>query len=386
MRFRFPVALSMAAIAVAGCATFSHDNDCDVAGISSVPRELQKTTHPVYRVAAPDILLIEAVHNIRPAGDKLRTGDSIRIRLANPEPLSPAVPGATPLEEQARVSHEIENKFLGQLYLVQSDGSVNLGPVYGKVRVEGLSVEQAQEAIRNHLMSYAKDAKGKPVGIKDPQVSVTLPNVTGKQVITGQHLVRPDGSVALGVYGSVQVAGMTIAEVKTAIENHLARFIHEPEVSVDVGAYNSKVYYVITDGGGFGETVIRLPCTGNETVLDAIANIQGLSQVSSKKIWVARPSPAGSQVAQVFDVNWNEITREGITTTNYQLLPGDRIYIAADHMIALDNFLSKVISPFERIAGFILLGHGTVRSLQFGHLRGGQGGAGGGFGGGVGGF
>jgi hypothetical protein len=68
-------------------------------------------------------------------------------------------------------------------------------------------------------------------------------------------------------------------------------------------------------------------------------------------------------------VDWEAITRGGITTTNYQLFPGDRIYIKADGIIRMDNAISKVIAPFERMMGFTILGHGLVRTLQFGHIR-----------------
>jgi protein involved in polysaccharide export with SLBB domain len=193
-----------------------------------------------------------------------------------------------------------------------------------------------------------------------------MPDVAGKQVISGEHLVRPDGRISLGVYGSVYVAGMTLDEVKQATEAHLSKYIYRPEVYADVLAYNSKVYYVITDGGGFGEQVERLPYTGNETVLDAISQIDGLSQVSSKKIWVARPGPADMDCAQTMPVDWCAVTRDAATATNYQILPGDRIYIKADDLIAFDNVVMKVVTPFERIFGFILLGNGTVRQLQQG--------------------
>lgn len=368
------VIASAVSLMAAGCTTMTSLNEQPeaIAG-SGIPRELQKTSLPVYRVAPPDILIIEAVQNIRPANDLLRAGDTLNIQLANPEPLTPAPKDATSAEQQYYTAKEVQTKFIDGPYRIQSDGTVNLGPVYGKVHVEGLTVDQAREAVRFHLTRYIKTKDGKFAGIKDPQVSVTMPNIAGKQVIAGEHLVRPDGTVALGTYGSVYVAGLTLSEVKAAVERHLSTQVNKPEVSVDVGAYNSQVYYVVTDGGGYGETVVRLPCTGNETVLDAIANIQGLSQVSSKRIWVSRPAPAGAQCAQVMDVNWREITREGITDTNYQVLPGDRIYISADHMIAMDNWVAKVISPFERIFGFILLGNGTVRQLQRGSSAGGAG-------------
>lgn len=372
--------LATAALAC-GCASPAVENRVAAIAASDVPRELDKVSHPVYRVAPPDILLIEAVRNIRRPQSRLEAGDVLTIRLGNPEPLIPVPPDANPLEQQFRLTAEAQSKIVDGDYRVQADGAVDLGPVYGKVPVEGLTVDEARRAIEEHLKRYTQDEKGRPAGIAHPQVSVSLADIAGKQAVAGEHLVRPDGSVSLGIYGSVYVAGMTLAEVKAAIEAHLAQFMNDPEVNVDVLAYNSQVYYVITDGGGFGEQVIRLPCTGNETVLDAISQIEGLSQVSSKKIWVARPSPPGMQCAQVLDVHWSEITKEGLTTTNYQLLPGDRIYIQADHMISFDNFVAKVVSPFERIAGFILLGHGTVRALQFGHQRGGGFGGFGGFGG-----
>jgi len=44
------------------------------------------------------------------------------------------------------------------------------------------------------------------------------------------------------------------------------------------------------------------------------------------------------------------------TCTNYQVLPGDRIFIAQDHMIAIDSFVNKMLNPFERIFGTTLLG------------------------------
>jgi protein involved in polysaccharide export with SLBB domain len=255
---------------------------------------------------------------------------------------------------------------------------VHLGPVYGSVKVEGLTVDEAEKAVETHLKGYSRDENGQPVGLKNPQVSVELPDVAGRQQISGEHLVRPDGTVSLGVFGGVYVAGMTLAEVKQAIEVHLSEHIHDPEVSVDVLAYNSKTYYVITDGGGFGEQVVRLPCTGNETVLDAISQIDGLSEVSSKTIWLARPAPSGVGCAQIMDVHWRDIAAEGITTTNYQILPGDRIYIKADKLITTDNFISKVIAPAERIMGFILLGSGVQSTLRFIHINN----RGGGFGGG----
>ena len=57
-------------------------------------------------------------------------------------------------------------------------------------------------------------------------------------------------------------------------------------------AYNSKVYYVITEGAGAGDLVARLPITGNETVLDAISQINGLSRSRARTSGSRGPRPA----------------------------------------------------------------------------------------------
>ena len=178
-------------------------------------------------------------------------------------------------------------------------------------------------------------------------------------------MVGPDGTVNLGVYGSVYVTGLTIDQARTTIEQHLAKHLELPSIAIDILSYNSKVYYVITEGAGFGDTVVRVPVTGNETVLDAVATIGGISRVSNrKKIWIARPAPATGGCDQVLVVDWEGITKGASTATNYQLLPGDRLFIAEDRLIAMDSAVSKMTAPFERMFGFTLLGAQTIQVLQ----------------------
>jgi hypothetical protein len=45
-------------------------------------------------------------------------------------------------------------------------------------------------------------------------------------------------------------------------------------------------------------------------------------------------------------------------------MPGDRLYVAVDPFIEADGFLAKVIAPFERVFGIILLGNSTLRSFR----------------------
>jgi polysaccharide biosynthesis/export protein len=351
---RISLALGICAAVAAGCTSpIKHDFDPFAHAASyDVPRELQKATLPAYRVEPPDILLIEVAHNVRSPYEPIKPGDDLTIRADLPgENAQQSAQNTANLGVIGLTDYHLINGF----YRVQADGSVDLGPIYGSVKVAGMIPDYARQVIASTLRTSS--------GIADVKASVSYADTSGRQVVAGEHLVRPDGQISLGIYGNLRVAGMTLDQIADLVTTHLRKYLNDPDVRVDVLGYNSKVFYVVTDGGGNGERVDRIPFTGNETVLDAVAQIQGLSDISSKRVWVARPSPPGCAGSQVMMVDWRGITQDGLTATNYQVLPGDRIYIKADDMIALDNWLVKVTTPVERVFGGILLGAGTYNRV-----------------------
>ena len=311
-----------------------------------LPRELSKVVLPSYRIEPPDILLIEGLNLVPKPPYKIRAMDVLHVSASG-----------------TIMEYPIEGQFA-----TEPSGSINLGIPYGQVKVIGLTTDKARAAILKHLSQT----------LTAPDVQVKLLESAGLQPIAGEHLVAPDGTVNLGSYGLISVVGMTIPNAKKAIEKHLQSQLHKPEVSVDVWAYNSKVYYVVTEGAGLGDSISRHPITGNETVLDAIAGVNGIPQVSSKRIWIARPTPNCKEV-QILPIDYQAITAQGQTATNYQILPGDRVFVAEDKLIAFDSQLGKFLAPFERIAGFSMLSVGAMSRFSGKVLR--QQGGLGGFGG-----
>lgn len=302
---------------------------------SPVPRELEKVTLPRYVIEPPDILLVEGVKLVPKSPHRIETFDVLLIRVIGAFPEQP-----------------IDNS-----YNVDADGTVNLGPTYGRIAVVGQTIEEAEDEIRAQLSKV----------LTDVDVSVSLLASAGAQAITGQHLVAMDSRVNLGTYGSVYVAGMTLEQARAAIELKLTERLDDPEVFVDVLAYNSKVYYIITQGAGLGDDVTRQPITGNETVIDAVAALGGISQVSSTRMWIARPAPNGVGCEQILPIEWNDIAQGASTATNYQLMPGDRLFIAQDRLTNFNTVVNKILNPFERMFGFISLGTSMAnRIVRFG--------------------
>src|SRR6185369_14477460 len=121
--------------------------------------------------------------------------------------------------------------------------------------------------------------------------------------------------------------------------------------------------YVVLDGAGAGQTVVRLPITGNETVMDAISQVNGLTAVSSQdRIWISRPAPEGN-CHQILPVDWKSVVECADTATNYQVLPGDRVFVAAYPITAFDIRMARLLAPVERMFGIVLLGTSTARAF-----------------------
>lgn len=321
------LAVVVAVVAAEGCAHHKK-------GVPSLdlPRELVKVQQPAYVIEPPDLLQIDLLAAVPKPPYKIRPLDVLGVIV--PEALPDAPIAGT--------------------FTVDPSGTVYLGTQYGSVQVAGMSIEEAREATAKHLGGI----------LRKPNVSLSLYQTRASQQIRGQHLVKADGTVGLGIYGSVTVVGMTLQEAKAAIEQHLKEYFLDPEVSIEVVGYNSKIYYLVYDYGGSGQTVMRMPLTGNETVLDGIGQAQGLPTVAdAQNIWISRPRPDNCP-PQVLPVDWKAITECGDTRTNYQLLPGDRVVVKAYHLVETDTKLARILSPIERILGVVLLGSATQNSIR----------------------
>jgi polysaccharide export outer membrane protein len=316
-------------VTTGGCALLDHDP------VPQVPHELAKVSLPPYVIESPDILTINALRLVPKPPYKIEPLDSIGIRVTETIPEQP----------------------IQGLYPVEPTGKVNLGFNYGSVFVQGMTIEEAKVAIDKHLRKSLKPGY---------QVSVTIGETRAMLLIRGQHLVQTDGTVNLGVYGAVYVDNMTIPQAKEVIEKHLSQFLVDPEIALTVTGYNSKVFYLVNDGGGVaGEQITRLPMTGKTTVLDALGQVGGLPvHVEKHKMYLVRPAPSGSCQSLVLPVDYKGIVCRGETDTNYQILPGDRLYVKAAPLLSLDAYESRILAPIDRFLGTVLLVNGVISSYQ----------------------
>jgi protein involved in polysaccharide export with SLBB domain len=209
-----------------------------------------------------------------------------------------------------------------------------------------------------------EETRARPAYVVEPPdlIIVEVIEALPGRPISGERLVRPDGSISLGFYGDIPVAGLTIPEIKEKIVLHLRKFIAdetlglveidyetgEPQIDpkikeippretdrvfVDVTSYNSAASYVE------GDVLLpgRIPYTGGDTVLDLIHHAGGLLPIADRvKIRLVRSFPKGSPT-QILPVDYEELTMGTDSSTNYAILPNDRLVVPHDPSYKLDK-------------------------------------------------
>jgi len=172
-----------------------------------------------------------------------------------------------------------------------------------------------------------------------------------------EHLVTMDGKVNLGNLGSVYVAGMTEEEARKAVEKKLSKTLKRPRVELTVKSYNSKVMYLILQGGRRGDDVIRTPLPHP---LSAEMNVGALLNgatypnpidFAAARIELARPAPGGVGAELVLPVTWDPASGQPTAETNHPLLPGDRVFVSTPSEISSENYRRPPALPPTPVAG-----------------------------------
>jgi len=144
-------------------------------------------------------------------------------------------------------------------YLVEPDGNVAIGPHYGRAKVDGLTLEQAEGKITQQLKKT----------LWDPSVQVTLAGrltqwrraeftklpftispgnvlqmrvlgVPPEQPLDNDYLVEAGGTLPLGpAYGRVKVSGLGLEAAEKAVQEKLKEVLREPQVQISLPVINS---------------------------------------------------------------------------------------------------------------------------------------------------
>lgn len=187
-----------------------------------------------------------------------------------------------------------------------------------------------------------------PHRVEAGDILVIEPNDFNSPIrLQSDQTVPQDGVIELGEYGRIAVTGLSTEEIQDLVQQRIAS--HETQrskVRVGLAAHREGGSSPNEDPVNYGITVRLVnkengqyyvmgevnapgsyPLVGAETVLDAVIAAGGLSdRANEHKIILTRPRLDG-QPRQILPVCYKQILQLGDVSTNYQLQPGDRVYV-----------------------------------------------------------
>ncbi|WP_444313237.1 polysaccharide biosynthesis/export family protein [Megasphaera sp.] len=150
-------------------------------------------------------------------------------------------------------------------------------------------------------------------------------------------VVRPDGNVSFPLVGEIHAEGMTVSQFTDVLQQGLARYIVDPDVSVNISKLGRVRVYV------FGE--VRKPgaveLEKGHTVIDAIGAAQGFTRdTAKKKIFLIHQD----QPKSLIPINLNNMLKTGDMSQNVTLREGDILYLTKNHRIDFARDIAPIFS------------------------------------------
>jgi polysaccharide export outer membrane protein len=142
--------------------------------------------------------------------------------------------------------------------------------------------------------------------------------------ISGSFVVRPDGKVTTSLVEDLEVSGRTPTMLARQLEEQLSTYINNPRVTVSVvgfqGPFSEQVRVI-----GEATNPSAINYTENMTLLDLMIAVGGLTEFASGNNAKLVRVINGQQTT--FELNIEDLIKDGDITENIDMLPGDIIII-----------------------------------------------------------
>ena len=133
--------------------------------------------------------------------------------------------------------------------------------------------------------------------------------------------VRPDGRVSMPLIGDVMATGKTPEQLANEIEQGLANYIREPQVTVVVTSMGSHEFSDRVRVTGADNQPISVPHRPGMTVLDMMLSAGGANPFANLNSAMLYRALDNRMVA--IPVRLDDILNSGDVSTNYRMRPGD---------------------------------------------------------------
>lgn len=199
-------------------------------------------------------------------------------------------------------------------------GDVNLVPITPDLLASAPA--QAESGLPRELVDYRPESyRINPgdtllVTVWD-HPELTTPAGTEQQAVTNGRLVKPDGSFFFPYAGNLNVAGMTVEELRDKLVARLSTYLRSPQVDVNVVGYGSRV----TLQGAFVDTTPQQVTTVPLTLSQAI----GRARVDTEQADLS--GLVLTRDGKDYRIDLDALSRNESSASEIYLKPGDRLFL-----------------------------------------------------------
>lgn len=164
--------------------------------------------------------------------------------------------------------------------------------------------------------------------------------------VSGQFPINSEGNIQYEFVGDLNVDGLTKDQIKKVLADRLSEYIIDPEVTVKIVGYNSKIIYVVGEVGRPGKIYMQGDTiTVHEALVEA-----GLPLLSAKTNAGRVITPSNSGTPKIRKVNVEKLLYHGDLRENLVMIPGDTLYVPPTFLAKTMRVIQPVSQPIGTAA------------------------------------
>ena len=235
-------------------------------------------------------------------------------------------------------------------------------PLIGEIDIKDKTIRQLRETIRNGLSNY-QELKLNP----GDEIAIT---VYRNDELNRKLIIHPDNLFFYPLVGEIDTRNKTPAQIRGVITTKLSKYIVDPQVSVDIIAYNRPKIIIdpqvsVEVVALSGQKIFVLGEVNRPGVFIADSGIDLIEAISRAGGFTLEGRPenvmlirGGMERPELVLLNIDEFFNGTDLTQNVPLQKGDIIYVPASTIANVDRFfkhLAAIINPIVTLETGIVL-------------------------------
>lgn len=227
----------------------------------------------------------------------------------------------------------------------QKAGTINF-PIIGEVQASGRNVNDFTNEIQQKLSKY----------FFEPQVTIKVSPIQDLKIedLSLSTRIGSSGRIAMPLIGDVYAKGKGAFELRDEIQRKLAKYIVEPEVTINISGIRSQKISVLGEVKSPG----TLTLDREILALEAISQCGGFTDdANEEKALLVRKRKGGTRVTAL-NLNVKGIVKEDVLNQHVYLKNGDIIYVPPSFIANVEKFMMRfynIINPFVTLERGIIM-------------------------------